>query len=366
MAVYELTNDDLVALAETTFSNEGVMERQDLQRLLREKIEVVAPDTLVIAEEFGRWEESKRRIDLLALDKQANLVVIELKRTEDGGHMELQAIRYAAMVSNMTFDKAVTAYESYLKRLNRDEDAQDNILNFLEWGEPKEDEFAQDVRIVLVSAEFSKELTSAVLWLNQRMLDIRCVRLRPYRLDDRLIVDVQQIIPLPEAVDYQISLREKEQKSRSSQWQPKTMDEIWKDLTGNCSDQVASAARDIFNWLTPRVEEVFPTKNGFAALILENGLKNYPFKVTTNGSVEVWFRYMSQKPPFEDEGLRRILLEKLNRIPGVQIGEDRLQGKPKIELDALLSPTSMSMFKETWEWAFERMKENGESEVEAG
>ena len=51
---------------------------------------------LVVAEEFGDWEESKRRIDLLGLDRDATLVVIELKRTDDGGHMELQAIRYAA------------------------------------------------------------------------------------------------------------------------------------------------------------------------------------------------------------------------------------------------------------------------------
>ena len=55
-------------------------------------------ETLVISEEFGEWEESRRRIDLLGLDKDANLVVIELKRTEDG---ELQSIRYAAMVSTM-------------------------------------------------------------------------------------------------------------------------------------------------------------------------------------------------------------------------------------------------------------------------
>lgn len=29
----------------------------------------------------------------------ANLVIIELKCTQDGGHMELHAIRYAAMVA---------------------------------------------------------------------------------------------------------------------------------------------------------------------------------------------------------------------------------------------------------------------------
>jgi RecB family endonuclease NucS len=47
------------------------------------------------------------RVDLLAIDANANLVVIEIKRTTDGCHMELQAIRYAAMVSAMTFERAV-------------------------------------------------------------------------------------------------------------------------------------------------------------------------------------------------------------------------------------------------------------------
>lgn len=58
---------------------------------------------MVLAEEFGDWEESRRRIDILCLDSDARLIVVELKRTEDGGHMELQALRYASMVSRMTF-----------------------------------------------------------------------------------------------------------------------------------------------------------------------------------------------------------------------------------------------------------------------
>ena len=91
MSIFELDKDRFVPLKGTTFSAEGVRERQDLQRILRFQIEVLDPDLLVIAEEYGDWEESRRRIDLLALDRNANLVVIELKRTEDGGHMELQA-----------------------------------------------------------------------------------------------------------------------------------------------------------------------------------------------------------------------------------------------------------------------------------
>lgn len=92
MAIYEITANNLKKVPETSFAAEGIKERDDIQRLLRDQIDVLVPGTLVIAEEFGEWEESKRRIDLLAIDEDANLVVIELKRTEDGGHIELQTL----------------------------------------------------------------------------------------------------------------------------------------------------------------------------------------------------------------------------------------------------------------------------------
>jgi hypothetical protein len=72
----------------------------------------------------------------------------------------------------------------------------------LGWEHPDEAEFAADTRIVLLSGEFSKEITTAVLWLNERDLDIRCVRLRPYSLDGRTLLDIQQVMPLPEATEY--------------------------------------------------------------------------------------------------------------------------------------------------------------------
>lgn len=214
MPIFEITQSAIKRLNETTFGAAGVKERADLQRLLRTNIEVISPDTLVISEEFGEWEDSRRRIDLLALDRDANLVVIELKRTEDGGHMELQAIRYAAMVSTLTFEKVVEVFTSYLRRIGKDDDARSTLLEFLGWDNPNEDAFATDVRIVLASAEFSKELTTAVMWLNDHGLDIRCVRMQPYDDGGRLLVDVQQVIPLPEAAAYQVQVREKEQRVR--------------------------------------------------------------------------------------------------------------------------------------------------------
>jgi hypothetical protein len=218
MAIHELTHDGLIPVKTVTFASQKIREREDLQRVLRMHIDAVAPDTFVIAEEFADWEDSSRSIDLLCLDKQANLVVIELKRTEDGGHMELQAIRYAAMVSKMTFADAVNAHTNFLKKIgSNSSEAENAILNFLDWTEPKGSDFAKDVRIVLVSANFSKEITTSVLWLNERDLDIRCVRLIPYEFNEKTLLDIQQVLPLPESTEYQIRLRRKAAEERNTQ-----------------------------------------------------------------------------------------------------------------------------------------------------
>ncbi|MFO0859088.1 MAG: DUF4268 domain-containing protein [Phycisphaerales bacterium] len=221
MPIFKLTKDALHALPETAFHAHGVKERSDLQRLLRANIGVVAADVLIIAEEFSEWDNSKRRIDLLGVDRAGNLVVIELKRDDDGGHMELQAVRYAAMVSTMTFARAVEVFSAFLLKTggNGTVDvgyprARDRLLEFLGWDEPREDEFARDVRIVLVAADFSKELTTAVLWLNERDLDIRCVRLKPYTSGAEIIIDAQQVVPLPEAEEYTIQIKQKEEAAR--------------------------------------------------------------------------------------------------------------------------------------------------------
>jgi hypothetical protein len=240
MPIYEVESDGLKRIEETSFGAAGVRERKDLQRLLRKQINIVVPDVLIIAEEFGDWDDSRRRIDLLGIDKDANLVVIELKRTEDGGHMELQALRYAAMVSTMTFEEAVTVYGEYARSSAQDTDSQQEILEFLEWDEIDEEHFAQDVRIILVSAEFSKELTSSVLWLNSFGLDIRCIRIKPYNDNGRTLIDVQQVIPLPEAIEYQVKVSVKSRQERTARTSKKDLTKYDISIYGQGEEKLAT------------------------------------------------------------------------------------------------------------------------------
>lgn len=216
MTIYSFNDNKLQKVNATTFNGERILERQHLQAAIKHQIDVVAPNCLVIAEEFAEWTGSQRRIDLLAVDKGGNLVVIELKRTETGEHMELQALRYAAMVSTLTFSRAVEIYQKYLNSINIELNAEDKLLEFLGWEESQEDEFALNVRIVLVSSDFSKELTTSVMWLNERDIDIQCVRFTPYKYQNQILIDVQQIIPLPEAESYQVKIKQQSEERREA------------------------------------------------------------------------------------------------------------------------------------------------------
>lgn len=217
MALFELAAEHLLLRKPMEFAALGIRERQDLQALLFAQIGVLGDDMMVIAQEYGNWEDARRRLDLLALDPTGHLVVIELKRTNDAGHADLQAVRYAAMISTLTLDDIVIAYTATLttqagESLPRtSDDPRQELLAFLGAASGDEVTLQDDVRIVLVAADFGRELTTAVLWLNKfDRMDIRCVRLRPYDLDGRLIIDVAQVIPLPEAADYQVRQRRKE------------------------------------------------------------------------------------------------------------------------------------------------------------
>lgn len=214
MPLYEVGALGLERQPVAGFKDLGLYERADLQRLLRDDISPLGDDLLVVAEEYGNWEDARRRIDLLAIDRTGCLVVIELKRTDDGGHMDLQAIRYAAMVSSLDFADVAAAYAAHRakQRPSEEIDARAELEAFLDQAEGSDEPaISSEVRIVLVSADFGREITSTVLWLNGfEGMDIRCVRLVPYEIDSKVFLDIQQVLPLPEAADYQVRLRRKD------------------------------------------------------------------------------------------------------------------------------------------------------------
>lgn len=192
----DIEDKQISKLAPKTFIELGLLERFDIQEWIAGSPEILGEDLLVVAKEHEL--PSRIRIDLLAVDRNANLVVIELKRDESGSAVEWQAIKYASYCSNITTEELFAFYAQYLQ--SDTEEAQSRIEEFID-GELSE--LNQGQRIILVAREFHSDVASAVLWLRDYGVDITCIRLRPYvDLDNGLFVNPDIITPLPEARDY--------------------------------------------------------------------------------------------------------------------------------------------------------------------
>jgi hypothetical protein len=195
-----------------SFTNLKIWERTHIQEWIRANPLILGEELLVVSMEFDRFSNSSDRLDLLALDRDGNLVVVELKRDPLAGYADLQAIRYAAMVSSMTIEKLAPHYVSYQKQhcsceLTNSE-AVSKIKEFV--GEDTFSELSSTPRIILCSEGFSQEITTTVLWLRSLQVDISCVQITPYRHKGSFIIVPKVLIPLDEARQYLIDIKTKE------------------------------------------------------------------------------------------------------------------------------------------------------------
>lgn len=202
------------------FKDAEMKEVQDLQPLIERNPGVIAAGLMVVATEFGSWDGANRRIDILGLDTNGVPVVVELKVAQRSDHTELQALRYAAMLSGLTFDQLVVAHASHLARrtpklalAEAKERARQALLRHLGESDPAEVTLAPVPRIVLVAPAFSRELTHTALWLRKRFEEanvpdfIRCVSVSPYQLGGECYLAVAEVVPTQDMAELQVSIR---------------------------------------------------------------------------------------------------------------------------------------------------------------
>src|SRR5699024_67173 len=79
------------------FSDLGFAERWHLQEWLANHPSALGgEELLIIQKEFAGFDETRARLDLLALDKNGSLVVIENKLDSGGRDVVWQVIKYAS------------------------------------------------------------------------------------------------------------------------------------------------------------------------------------------------------------------------------------------------------------------------------
>ncbi|MCW9709446.1 DUF4268 domain-containing protein [Avibacterium sp. 21-586] len=249
MYILDKTSKKLEEISKTTFSEQSLKERYDLQEWIDDNPKVLwgalGEEILIIQKEFSGFDKTKERLDLLAIDKNGNLVLIENKLDDSGRDVTWQALKYASYCSSINKEEIVQIYQDYLdkKYPNQNKNASTELCEFFEreFGDISLN-LGFNQRIILIAKEFRPEVTSAVLWLRTKNIDIQCIKFVPYILDDsKIIIDVDKIIPIPETEDYMIKLSQKgiEETTISSNINKKKeiYSEYWDKLLDSCKKE---------------------------------------------------------------------------------------------------------------------------------
>lgn len=204
-------------LKQVRFADLGFSERNHLQEWLANQPDALGEDLLIIQKEFDGFDDTKERLDLLAIDKAGGLVIIENKLDDSGRNVVWQSLKYASYCSTLSQQKIAEIFQRYLDKHQPGQDAQTQICEFL--GKEDFDDVVlnpgMDQRIIMVAAEFRKEVTSTVLWLLKHRVLLKCFKATPFQDGSDLFLTVEQLIPLPEAEELMIGISEKEVEEQS-------------------------------------------------------------------------------------------------------------------------------------------------------
>ena len=206
----------LQRLEPRSFSDLKFREREHLQEWLVHMPEALGEELLIIQKEFDDFADTRERLDLLALDKKGRLVIIENKLDDSGRDVVWQALKYAAYCSTLTQKNILDIYQKYLDRSGQGEDAEAKLRDFLEVEDLDEVVLnpRNEQRLVLIAANFRKEVTAAVLWLLGHGVRAQCFRVVPYSFGEEVFIDLQQIIPTPEAAGFMIRMAAKDSEQK--------------------------------------------------------------------------------------------------------------------------------------------------------
>lgn len=312
MFIIDSKKNRITKLQQKSFSELGFRERDHLQEWIANNTESLGEDLLVIQKEFNGFNDTNERLDLLALDKEGNLVIIENKLDDSGRDVTWQVLKYASYCSSLTKDQIKSIYQDYLNKASSDQKAEDNLKEFFEIDDYEELVLNKGLtqRIILVAANFRKEVTSTVLWLMNYKLKIQCFKVTPYQLEDQLFLNFEQIIPMEDAEEYIISMAEKNQDDISIQEESKsryeTRREFWKRLLPKINE-----ITDLFKNISPSKDNWISAGTGISGI-------SYSFVISrTNARVELYM----QRPTKEENKFIFDELEKLKETVEAVFGD---------------------------------------------
>jgi hypothetical protein len=145
------------------------MGERDLEALIVNHPELLGEELLVLGSQLAEFAEDRDRLDVLAVDRDGELVLVELKVDDAFRVTDLQALAYAGAYSTASPTQLARTFAKSLPN-NGDESsterAREMITEFVSDLEEFEDwQPSRQVRVKLVAPSFPARVLSTVKWL---------------------------------------------------------------------------------------------------------------------------------------------------------------------------------------------------------
>jgi len=259
--LWKVDGDSLVEVAESSPDFEKWLENW-----LEQNISMISDNLLVIGRQvvtaFGK------SIDLLCLNRDGDLVIVELKRDKAPREVIAQVLEYASWVNDLSYEDVVNIADEYLKTkgTNLEEAFQQKF------GSPLPDVLNESHEMLIVASDLDDQSERVIKYLNERGIRINAATFSYFRDGDREYIARVLLVPKSER-------REKGTKRRTYL----SEDELRSIAEDNGVLQLYAA---LVNGLTPLLDKKGTTLSSVAFIGVQEGHENTIFNIKPKESSE--------------------------------------------------------------------------------
>lgn len=372
--IYLVKGDDqLVRMDEQPYDSEDL-----LQELLAKYPNLLAGDQMDSARprrwllikreaELASEEDGSSRwsVDHLFLDQGGIPTIVEVKRSSDTRirrEVVGQMLDYAAnAVVYWPIEKIRAMFESHCGEAGENHERE--LANFLAgdgdsqnfWSQVKTNFEAGRIRLLFVADEIPAELRRIVEFLNDQM-----------KSAEVLAVEIKQFTGqgLKTLVPRVIGQTAEAERAKSAGGRREFRD--WDEaaffaaLQQNVDASLVSVARKLAAWGKTKASGIrfgSGTKVGALMPYLKiNGDDAQCFRIRSDGEMQISFQFHKHLAAFASEEMRDKMRQKLNQIPGIQIGKEYLDAHPRFDLKLLENGETLQQFIAAFDWFSKQAK----------
>lgn len=188
MVIHFIKDNELIEYLRTSVNKEI-----EIEEFIEKHPTILDKDIFIIGRQVPT--ETKTRIDLMGLDRDGNVIIIEIKKGVSSREVVSQILEYGVWAEGIQYEdlnkiakeKHLKNYPDLYKKFEHD---------FKSIPEP----FNQNQRLYIVAENIDEKIEQTCRYLRVRGIDIKCIELNFYERDGHRLVDTKTVVGTEETI----------------------------------------------------------------------------------------------------------------------------------------------------------------------